>query len=301
MTGPVFNRVWDTPDNGYAEKFKHAIEPYLNVAWTSAIANYQRTSSTSIDQIVGGSTGYTYGLSNRFYAKRRPAAAGQTGQAREIFTVELQQTYHSNERATQVDPQYSTSNSGAQASSLLADPAHRARAADAWSSTRRPGRNSTAGIGSFGRFRRPARTPGARSCNPPSAGARERSSPELAGFNNPDSLNHSVNVSSTVRTRDNKYGSVYSFNYDVLRETMIQQRISAFYNAQCCGIAFEFQKAGCFAGHPTAAFSCPLRWPASATSRRSTARSAACRADAAGRSPQSPPGTRALSFCDLCG
>ena len=44
-----------------------------------------------------------------------------------------------------------------------------------------------------------------------------------------------------MRTKDNKYGVIYSSNYDVLHSTMIQQRISAFYNAQCCGIAMEFQ------------------------------------------------------------
>ena len=44
-----------------------------------------------------------------------------------------------------------------------------------------------------------------------------------------------------VHTRDNKYGSLYSFNYDVLHGTLLQQRITAFYNAQCCGIAFEYQ------------------------------------------------------------
>ncbi len=49
-----------------------------------------------------------------------------------------------------------------------------------------------------------------------------------------------------MRTRDNKYGSVYSLNYDILRELLLNQRITAFYNAQCCGIAFEFQKAGYF-------------------------------------------------------
>ena len=74
-------------------------------------------------------------------------------------------------------------------------------------------------------FSERARTPGARSCNPPSAGARERSSPSLDGFNNPDFLDHSLNVSSTVRTRNNKYGSVYSLNYDILRATLVQQRI----------------------------------------------------------------------------
>ena len=44
-----------------------------------------------------------------------------------------------------------------------------------------------------------------------------------------------------MHTQDNRLGGIYSFNYDVLRSTMLQQRISAFYNAQCCGIAFEYQ------------------------------------------------------------
>ena len=65
--------------------------------------------------------------------------------------------------------------------------------------------------------------------------------PRARGFNDPNTLYQSINGSSTVRTRDNKYGLIYSFNYDVLHSTMIQQRISGFYNAQCCGIAFEYQ------------------------------------------------------------
>jgi hypothetical protein len=44
-----------------------------------------------------------------------------------------------------------------------------------------------------------------------------------------------------VHTKDNHLGGLYSFNYDVLHSTMTQQRMSAFYNAQCCGIAFEYQ------------------------------------------------------------
>jgi hypothetical protein len=65
--------------------------------------------------------------------------------------------------------------------------------------------------------------------------------PQLPGFDNPDALNQYVNSSSTVRTRDNKYGAIYSFNYDIFTATMLQQRMSGFYNAQCCGVAFEFQ------------------------------------------------------------
>ena len=44
-----------------------------------------------------------------------------------------------------------------------------------------------------------------------------------------------------MHTKDNRLGGMYSFNYDVLRKSMVQQRISAFYNAQCCGLAMEYQ------------------------------------------------------------
>jgi hypothetical protein len=65
--------------------------------------------------------------------------------------------------------------------------------------------------------------------------------PQLAGFNNLAALYQSLNGSSTVRTKDNKYGLIYSFNYDVFQSTMINQKMSGFYNAQCCGVAFEYQ------------------------------------------------------------
>ncbi len=79
-----------------------------------------------------------------------------------------------------------------------------------------------------------------------------------------------------MQTRDNRYGAIYSFNYDILRGTMLQQRISGFYNAQCCGIAFEYQRYN-FAGvpsywcPPTTASSSRSRSPGSVTSRRSAA------------------------------
>ena len=50
-----------------------------------------------------------------------------------------------------------------------------------------------------------------------------------------------MNGSTTLRTRDNRYGGTYSFNYDILRATMMTQRITGYYNAQCCGLAMEYQ------------------------------------------------------------
>ena len=241
LTGPVFNRVWDAPNNGYAEKFKHSVEPFINVIRTSAIGNYARiVKLEGIDQILGGATRYTYGVTNRFYAKRRSATPGQAAQAREIFTVDLRQAYYSDRRAARVDPQYSTSNSGAPASHFSPF-ALRLRAQPTVDF------NATARAEFDSRYRslRTISVTGTYSWSTQlqsMVGWSKRGFiPELPGFNDPTFLDQSINVSSTVRTRDNKYGAIHSFNYDVLHATMIQQLISGFYNAQCCGIAFEFQ------------------------------------------------------------
>ena len=104
--GPVFTRVLNTPDNGYAERFKHTIEPFMNIQRTTAIDDYNRIIKTdSSDSIVGNSTSYTYGLNNRFYAKRR---VGTISQAQEIVTVDLRQSYYTDARSSQNDSQYTS-------------------------------------------------------------------------------------------------------------------------------------------------------------------------------------------------
>jgi len=65
--------------------------------------------------------------------------------------------------------------------------------------------------------------------------------PELRGFNDPTYGDQSINTSTSVHTQNNQYGGIYSFSYDIFHKNMLQQRISGFYNAQCCGLAFEYQ------------------------------------------------------------
>ena len=118
ITGPTFNRIWDTPDNGYAEKFKHTVEPTFTVSRTSAIDNYPEiVKLEGIDFIVGGTTQLTYGVGNHLYAKRR-LAPGQPASAREILGVDITQSYYSNPLSSIVDPQYSTSFTGARPSNF---------------------------------------------------------------------------------------------------------------------------------------------------------------------------------------
>jgi LPS-assembly protein len=241
ITGPVFNRVWDTPDNGYAEKFKHSIEPFLNLTRTSAIDNVdQIIKLEGVDQVVGGDTAYTYGLINRFYAKRRSPVAGQPGQAREIVTVQLTQTYHTKTQASAVDPGYSSGNNGDENNHFL-PLALTVRAQPTIEF------NATARAEFDSRYKELRQIDVSANYAWSSqlqvtGGWHKRGFIEgLTGFNDPALLNQSFDAISTLRTRDNKYGTIYSFTYDVLRSTMLQQRISAFYNAQCCGLAVEFQ------------------------------------------------------------
>ena len=238
FVGPLFNRVWDTPDNGYAEKFKHSIEPVVTLARISSVDNFDRILVfDGIDQYVGG-TNVTYGLNNRFYAKRKLTPGGQAV-AREMISAEISQSYYTDERSAKWDPQYSTTGQAAPSHFSAMSVNVRVMPADGVtanmqalfdSRTRELSRISAQGSYSWT----------ARIAT--SAGWTKRAFvPGLVGNNIPEQLDHYINGSANAHTLDNRLGTLYSFNYDVLRSKMTQQRITAFYNAQCCGIAFEYQ------------------------------------------------------------
>jgi LPS-assembly protein len=238
FVGPLFNRVWDTPGNGYAEKFKHTIEPVVTLQRISSVDNFDRILVfDGIDQYVGG-TNLTYGLNNRFYAKRK-LAAGAPAVAREIVAVEVSQTYYTDERSARYDARSSTPGA--------APPSHfspltlnvRVVPTDTITGNVRAEFDSRTGelfqISAQGTHNWTGRIQ-------TSAGWSKRAFVEgLTGYDNPAFLTHYVNVSTNAHTLDNRLGTTYSFNYDVLQSKMTQQGITAFYNAQCCGIAFQYQ------------------------------------------------------------
>jgi LPS-assembly protein len=251
IVGPVFNKVWDTPENGYAEKFKHSIEPVLTVVRTSSVDNIDRiVKLDGIDQYVGGAT-FTYGLNNRFYAKRKLTAGGQA-QSREIFDVELSQSYYTNQGAAQYDLQYQTGQG-------QVAPTHFSPIALSFRAVPADALNASIRAEFDARYHK-LRTISAQGTYSwttrlqLSGGWTKRGFiAEIPEFNDcrvpptdgttcfPAQLDHAINLSSTMHTKDNRVGSIYSFNYDVLHHAIVQQRISAFYNAQCCGLAVEYQ------------------------------------------------------------
>jgi LPS-assembly protein len=236
--GPIFTRIFDTPDSGYAERFKHSIEPFLNVTRTSSIDNFEQVVQTDgVDGIVGNATSYTYGINNRIYAKRK---TGALSQAQEIVSVALSQSYYSDARQALYDRQYATGTAGA-APNHFSPIFLGVRV----SPTREVEGRLSAEFDSHYKELRTISASGSYNWTnrvQTSASWSQRYFIEgLAGFNDPNYLDHYLNMAVNAHTRDNRFGGLYSFNYNILRSQLLQQRMTGFYNAQCCGIAFDYQ------------------------------------------------------------
>ena len=240
LVGPVFNRIWDTPNLEYAEKFKHTVEPFLNIVRTSSIDNFDRIILIDgTDYIVGGNTQLTYGVNNRFYAKR-PGIGGQRSQPREILDISVTQSHYSQSQASQYDIQYTTSSNTIAASNfspilvtVRGMPTNELNAQTSIEIDSRylALRQVSAGGGyTWG---------GRVQIN--GNWSKRAFIEQLQGFNDPTQLTQAVSAQANVHTRDNHFGGIYALNYDFLQHTMLNQRLSGFYNSQCCGIAFEYQ------------------------------------------------------------
>jgi LPS-assembly protein len=239
LSGPLFTRVWNTPDSGYAEKFKHSIEPFLSLSRTSAINNYDRIiQNESGDYLIGGATRYAYGIANRFYAKRRQRS-GVASQAREIASVEVTQSYYTDPLMSQHDTTYQTSFSGAPPSNYSPISVNaRVLPTDGFNATLR------VEIDSHYLALRTLTAGGSYTVDwltTTAAWSKKAFIEGLATFNDRSSLDQYINTSASAHTRDNRFGGVYSMNYDVLHSSLLQQRITGFYNSQCCGLSFEYQ------------------------------------------------------------
>ena len=102
IVGPKFTKVWDTPDNGYAEKYKHTIEPTFTVQRLTAFDDFDRiVKLEGYDFTYGGTTRIAYGIVNRFTAKRRSGAS--SARTRDFLTVGVTQSYYSDPQASLYD------------------------------------------------------------------------------------------------------------------------------------------------------------------------------------------------------
>jgi hypothetical protein len=236
VTGPVLNRIWTFPGSKYAEKLKHSIQPFFNVGRISGVDNFERiVQIDSADTVVGSTTRVAYGVTNRVY--RKPAGGGQS---REILNATVGQSYYTDERAAQYDRYYQTSFNGTAPTKFSPlSIAIRTLPTDYMTTNFRAEYDTR-----FHAFRTMAAdgTIDWRGWIQASAGWSQRRFVEgLSGFDDPDRRDHYINGLTNVRLKQNRYGLMHQFNYDLLRSSFLQQRMMAYYNAQCCGFAVEYQ------------------------------------------------------------
>jgi LPS-assembly protein len=234
ITGPVFNRIFDTPGRGFATRWKHVVEPTLTIQRTSAIDQFDRiVQLESSDYIVGNVTRYTYALANRLYAKKEVS--------REVASLSLSQTYYTDQRAAQYDRNYQSSFSGQAAPtnfsavSVLARVSPTDRVNGEFRTEWDPTVHTLKTLSASGSIRR------GEWLDLSAGWSRRRLIPELPDFANPASATHYLNAGATMRSANNRLGGSYSFNYDFQRDFFLQQRILGYYNAQCCGVVVEWQ------------------------------------------------------------
>jgi LPS-assembly protein len=246
--GPVFSRIWRTPNNGYAEGFKHLIEPSVTIGWMSTYKDSAKlVQLDGVDTLVTGTTTLNYGLANRILAKRRFGTAPDgtpTSVVREFLNVDIRQTYYTNSRAAQYDPQYQSSFGGLYNYYVPPSPFSPIQV----SATSRPTDTASANFRlEYDTKYMAVRTYGASATvDQPAmevtAGWSKRQViPGLAGFDNPAGADHFLNINTTVRDPGNSVGGTYNFSYDMLRDYFLQRRFRFYYNSQCCGVALDYQ------------------------------------------------------------
>jgi LPS-assembly protein len=236
VTGPIIQKVWTTPDNDYADRFKHTIEPEVTVQRTTAFAGRDRIFLVDgYDYTYGGTTRVTYSVTNRFLAHRTDGPPST--RTIEWLNIQLQQSYYSNPAASSVDGSYSGAYSGRPPSNFspIALTVRSNPTPNYGASTRLEYNKQTStwetiqvngSIKAGGWFETSDGFTLRKYTN--------QLNPALA-------LNTFLSQMTKISIGGGKYGGLYNFDMNVKDKSLVQQRIGLFYNTQCCGIGFEYQ------------------------------------------------------------
>jgi LPS-assembly protein len=241
IVGPVVSRVFN-PQNAIADRMKHVIEPTFSVSRRTEIPNQngipQRALGTDI--VVGGTTSMNYGLTNRLLVRKDVEGQPQAGAPRELLSLSVRQTYYTDANASQYDPQYSygyqyrNPNAFSPVSftarvtpltPLLVD----------WRMEYDPVPLSEfsptiLGMSLNGTWR-------SENADVTTSWTRQA----YASIDRRIPPNNFIQTSANLRFVGGRYGGNVTYHYDIARSTLVNQRYVAFYNAQCCGVSFEYQ------------------------------------------------------------
>jgi len=242
IRGPNFTRVFNTPGNGFAERFKHVIEPSVTISRTSSFDRFKQVVHfDSTDTILGGVTSIAYGISNSLMARARNS--GGPPDIRQILRFDLYQTYYSDKLAAQYDTQYQTSFSNIYVYAPPPSNFSPVRATLAFTPSQEL--SGQVGMEYDTQFKRARKYDASFNMARPSfdvnsSWTKRQVIPGLIGFDNPLSADHFVQVAARIKRPGGGKSIGYSTTYDILRKRMLQQRFTGFYNAQCCGVSVDY-------------------------------------------------------------
>lgn len=265
LLGPVFSKVYN-PNNAIASRLKHIIEPNLSIQRTTSIPEEELLRVPQLgniyDNVIGGVTRVTYGVTNRILVRSagntatatptaadavigglipgspslaptappaglRPAAGGSP---RELLTVALLQSYYTDQRASQFDQQYQSSFGFRQSNYSPIALNVRATPTAVTSTTMRMeydyGLQQIQGISAQGAVNSPT--------TQLSVGWSRRRFSDTQ-------FDHTLNTATTLKLANGRVGGTYAMDWDIFRSTVLQQRWIGFYSAQCCGFTIEYQ------------------------------------------------------------
>ena len=245
VIGPVFNRVWDTPDNGYAEKFKHTIEPFLNIV--AHVVHRQLRShhpaSTASTSIVGGTTQLHLRHHQPVLRETAPASPGSGARRARSSTSTVTQTLlHADAARRSTTRSTRRASTRRAAEQFLADP-------DRASAARRPTSSTRTTSAEFdSRYLALRHDVGQRHLHLGRPRADHRQLEQARVHPATRRLQRSANLDQCDQRVDQRAHQ----RQPVRRHLLVQLRRAAghdaassaspaFYNAQCCGIAFEYQ------------------------------------------------------------
>jgi hypothetical protein len=237
MVGPTFSRVF-TPNNVIADRLKHIIEPSFSVQRITPFEHQSRVPQIggSYEYVIGGVTRVTYALANRVLVRKAPAdpQAGAIASApRELLNVSVTQSYYSDPDAHRFDSAYQSSQSPATRPTSFSPIAVIARTA--------PSAFTTASV----RMEFDNQTGTLRTFNATGTSTHRAAQVNVGWsktrYENAVALN-TLNSSTTLNFVQGRTGGTYALDWDISRGYIIQQRWIGFYNAQCCGVAVEYQQ-----------------------------------------------------------
>jgi len=242
VVGPVFSRVFN-PNNAMADRMKHVVEPSFSVSRRTEIANQDRIpSATGYDVVVGGTTQMSYGLTNRVLVRKDKEGQPQSGAPREFLNVSIRQTYYTDANASKYDQSYSYG-FNTRAPNAFSPVSIVARATPTmplgidyrmeYDPLAVPGGPKLLGMGLNGLFR----TTDINASGGWSRTANAQTSPTGVVTD----ARNLVQAATDFRLRHSNFGGIVSFQYDITQSTLLSQRYVGFYNAQCCGVSFEYQ------------------------------------------------------------